>query len=492
MYNVLCLTPLYCLLLSVFLFSAVVPTPFGASLVTGDGWQAAVASQIRTDLFSFQGAGPSTSSGGGIGLDSSALGDFPQIMQRNTFVDIENTQPAIIRARNLRRNQTDGDAIPASGGAELTTRAVPLLQRVMTENAWICNVCQGDRNRCGCPRPRPSGGLAAEQSVEPSSFDTPSTDGSAPPSQLRRINLEGASVPGSQDTELASQAVHNLRISEVNSATPPSADRRRSHHQMNGGPPVLPRCALCGPGPGAYQVADSRGLLQHLCRSHMGQMLTAEAVAQLRSLDKVACRICGRFRARTTPTCSTCGVATSTRALRIGDIIPDTRRGQSSTAAPTAAPAQVPSGDDVGAEHELMSESPVRRVFVSQRTCDLVTGLSRHTLAHIPAAVCSKYAVAWAECNEGSVSGDTSWSVLAECRAKLILGPIPEAVDRNEEVKRRMRLLEEDRFEELAQRVQGQQTPTSSSTSRLGRAGDMDSEEAKGKRARATNSFEPR
>ena len=139
-----------------------------------------------------------------------------------------------------------------------------------------------------------------------------------------------------------------------------------SHHQMNGGPPLPPWCALCGPGPGAYQVADSSGLLQHLCRSHMGQMLTAEAVAQLRSLDKVACRICGRFRARTTPTCSTCRVATSTRALRLGDVIPDTRSGQSSSAAPAAAPAaQAPSGDDAGAgavddDEPILSDWPLQ------------------------------------------------------------------------------------------------------------------------------------
>ena len=122
---------------------------------------------------------------------------------------------------------------------------------------------------------------------------------------------------------------------------------------------------------------------------------------------------------------------------------------------------------------------------MTSRTCDLPIGLSRHTLDHIPAAVYSKYAVEWAECNEGSAAGDTSWSVLAEHRAKLILAPIPEGVDRNEEVKRRMRLWDEDRFEELALRVQGQQVPSTNSSSRLGRVGAIDSEDAKGRRARA-------
>ena len=37
---------------------------------------------------------------------------------------------------------------------------------------------------------------------------------------------------------------------------------------------------------------DSRGLVQHLVRVHLGQTLNVETAAQLRQLDKAACIIC--------------------------------------------------------------------------------------------------------------------------------------------------------------------------------------------------------
>ena len=67
--------------------------------------------------------------------------------------------------------------------------------------------------------------------------------------------------------------------------------------------------------------------MQHLVRVHLGQQLSAEAIAQLRALDKVACRICAGIRAQTTPHCSHCSCATATRPLQLGDSVPDRRRG---------------------------------------------------------------------------------------------------------------------------------------------------------------------
>lgn len=71
--------------------------------------------------------------------------------------------------------------------------------------------------------------------------------------------------------------------------------------------------------------------MQHMCRAHLGQQLTAEAVAQLRALDRGACQICASIQKRTNPRCDRCGVATPTRALVLGNCIPDTRRARGSS-----------------------------------------------------------------------------------------------------------------------------------------------------------------
>ena len=223
-----------------------------------------------------------------------------------------------------------------------------------------------------------------------------------PPSQLRRLDENGGAVPGSQDSELASRAQRELNISVPPPVVPENAavGRRRSHQQMTAMTSALLSCAQCGPGPGAFQAAHSRGLLQHLCRSHLGQALSAEAVAQLRSLDKVACQICARIRGRTTPSCSECGVATPTRALRLGDQIPDTRRGgvSGAAAAPSVHEAPDPAVGSVPPDAEESALPPlVRQVIVTQSTKELVQGLSRYTLDHMAASIASKYCVAWAE-----------------------------------------------------------------------------------------------
>ena len=43
------------------------------------------------------------------------------------------------------------------------------------------------------------------------------------------------------------------------------------------------RCTMCD-GEGAHLAADSRGLLQHTVRMHLGQLMPAETIAQLREL----------------------------------------------------------------------------------------------------------------------------------------------------------------------------------------------------------------
>jgi hypothetical protein len=204
---------------------------------------------------------------------------------------------AVTRARILRRNRTAGIVPPRRGDGEQAAR---------TEI---------------------SSGVAEQD-----------TDASTPPSQLRRINEGGDAVPGSQDADLAARAerlsIATSQQTPIAAAPPleqPSNGRRRRREDVPQQRWEGLQCCMCV-GADAFHGHDSRGLMMHLVRAHLGQVVTAEAVAQLRTLDKAACQICAAIRARTTPYCRTCQCATPTRPLVLGDLVQDTRR-----------PGQVPS-----------------------------------------------------------------------------------------------------------------------------------------------------
>ena len=80
---------------------------------------------------------------------------------------------------------------------------------------------------------------------------------------------------------------------------------------------------------------------------------------------------------------------------------------------------------------------------------------------------------------------DLAWATLCRYRARLIIAEVPKGTDRNEELKRRLRLWEQREIDELMQRVLGQQV-CQESQSRRSAAENRDKlsdDEAKGKRA---------
>ena len=66
-------------------------------------------------------------------------------------------------------------------------------------------------------------------------------------------------------------------------------------------------------------------------------------------------------------------------------------------------------------------------------------------------------ATSWAETIEGSIAGDDEWAFLGRYRTRLLLSVVPQGVDRNTELKRRLQFWEEGQFDELVARVCGQQ-----------------------------------
>ena len=267
---------------------------------TGD----AIDLTIAPLLTAAKGAPPGPMSGtaasrfaaGGVGSLRHAEGDVPVSLAANRNMGIQSavsnsSDLAVKRAIILRRNRTAGIVPPRRDEGEHHARF---------------EVSSG----------------AAEQG----------TDDITPPSQLRRINEVGDAVPVSQDSELALQAQGQLRISAPTSgnASEPVQRQTVGRPRRREDSPVLQRwqglqCCMCSGGD-VFHAHDSRGLLLHMVRAHLGQSLTAEAVAQLRVLDKAACQICTGIRARATPYCQHCRCATLTRPLVLGDIVPDRRR----------------------------------------------------------------------------------------------------------------------------------------------------------------------
>eukprot|EP00973_Karenia_brevis_P001906 258911-Karenia_brevis.AAC.1 len=141
--------------------------------------------------------------------------------------------------------------------------------------------------------------------------------------------------------------------------------RRRRREPAGGMPWETLRCTMCD-GADAFQAQDSRGLLLHMSRAHLGQQLRAETVAQLRHLDKAACRVCSGIRARLTPWCQHCRCTTATRPLQLGDSLPDRRRGNNAMRVDQAGPENAAHGatdatPETGQEQEE-SAIPVLRV----------------------------------------------------------------------------------------------------------------------------------
>ena len=301
-------------------------------------------------------------------------------------------------------------------------------------------------------------------------------------------------MPGSQDADLAARAERlSLATSQqtpIAAAPPPeqpSNGRRRRREVVHQQRWEGLQCCMCV-GAAPFHGDDSRGLMMHLVRAHLGQVLTAEAVAQLRTLDKAACQICAAIRARTTPYCRTCQCATPTRPLVLGDVVQDTRRQGQVPSAPQGGGTPEAEGhraeEDMGNQEQDAPDArrAVRAVRISDASKRAAVHLHRGGLKKVPKCVASRMAVAKAEGIEGSLADDEDWGFLARYSTRLLLAPIPRGADRNSELKRRLLFWEDGRVDELVTRICGQQVEAERMRGR--RSQDDDSEERRGQMAR--------
>ena len=238
--------------------------------------------------------------------------------------------------------------------------------------------------------------------------------------------------------------------------------RRVRRRRGDNDPSQLLRCTMCQSAD-AFQARDSRGLMQHIVRAHLGQPLLAETIAQLRALGKEACRVCASIRARSTPHCNSCGCATPTRPLQLGDIVPDRRRGGSQGDHDMSHPSSqgranvaAPASSDDSAGHASVA-AVAREASVSEAAKEMAKGLRRHALFELPVSVAARMGVCLAESLESCMAGDETWGFLAQHRSRLLLAHVPRGTDRVSELKRRLRLWEQGLFDELIQHVVAQQ-----------------------------------
>ena len=121
---------------------------------------------------------------------------------------------------------------------------------------------------------------------------------------------------------------------------------------------------------------------------------------------------------------------------------------------------------------------------ISGEARETMRNLHSSTEFKVPLAVAARMTTAWAESLEGSLGGIEVWSYLDRYRSRLLLASIPQGVDRNTELKRRLRMWEQGCFDDLVAHVAGQQVEAE----RRGRGGEAgretETEEKKGRKAR--------
>ena len=139
------------------------------------------------------------------------------------------------------------------------------------------------------------------------------------------------------------------------------------------------------------------------------------------------------------------------------------------------------SGDE---DNRVPAQVPrtARTIDVSKRMAE---GLKHSTLLRVPRCVAAKVETAWTESLEGRFAGNSEWEFLAKYRSRLLLAHMPQGVDRNTDLKRRLRIWEQGRLDELVLHVAGQQVGELRRRQRdvASSKGDL-SEERRGKNAR--------
>ena len=274
-----------------------------------------------------------------------------------------------------------------------------------------------------------------------------------PDATHRRISEAGDLVPSSQDP--ATRTVQNLCISEspVASAALPApppptmgSSRRPPRPKQQ---PREPRNTFAvrsaGPVADAHRASTDGVLVQHVGQKHGGQTLLEGGVGLLRCLNRQPCVHCDTVRSQRCRRCNSCGFGTPLRELRGGDTFQDGRqRGHQDAAAIGMAACQYPPQKSRPVPNRRTTDDspfpncPIRDIVLTDRDKQLLPELRQASAMALPRCLVSRYATAWAESLQGTMSGHLSWALLCRFRCRLLLAEIPKGVDRNSELRQRL------------------------------------------------------
>ena len=337
-------------------------------------------------------------------------GDFPAVLQRNTFIDTLEAPPALQQARALRRNRTDGD-LPQ------------VRHRLQSESATTASSASA------------SGSAATPSSV------LPANSAAAADVPMPARGGELATGVQWQNAPAAAEA-------EVNDATVPttagsSTSGRVGDAEHTGVASLVSRntaaareicCPLCE----RYRTTGAaRNFVVHLVRSHPGESLGNALCETLGQLDRGVCASagCGALRLRTSATCKHCGKREAVRRADPSDRIPgelppavdDPLSGVPNPSRPETLPHAVSSV--IGAAPDL----PVGWL-------ERVRALPPHTRRYIPASLRPRFIDIDVRTLSGAIDGVASWSALAEAWPKLLLAPVEENLQPAAVIRKRLDL----------------------------------------------------
>ena len=176
--------------------------------------------------------------------------------------------------------------------------------------------------------------------------------------------------------------------------------------------------------------------MQHMGQKHGGLVLLGDSVGTtaLAQLCTVRSQACRRWQS--------CGSDTPLRELRVWVHFPGQTTVRASGRSGPAGGQQLPQGS---------------RPVPPDRDKQLLSELRRASAMALPQCVVSRYATAWAECLEEATSGHQSWAVLCRYRCRLLLAESSRGVDRNSELKLRLRLWEAEQISDMISEVLDQQ-----------------------------------
>ena len=134
------------------------------------------------------------------------------------------------------------------------------------------------------------------------------------------------------------------------------------------------------------------------------------------------------IRSCTVPHCAHCGMAIPIRDPRVGDTIPDRRRGAHHTPTVITDGSNQQAGDGAAHLEALPDDADgvdQTQVSIRRVTCPRGFEVEAEKLRHppliqVPLSVAARFAATWTDSLEGCMAGDRDWGGLARYRCRLV------------------------------------------------------------------------